>query len=133
MLFSNEIQYNELQQSNEVQKQIEIRASSIQKISICPASFLLGLALALEDRLEDDEEKYYAEEGTMLHEEMKDIVELFLETKKAGKKPTLNRKSIKSLKLEQSLVLKSCFDSNISLCQTPINRYQVFAQYLHTL
>ena len=90
-------------------KQIEIRASSIQKISICPASFLLGLALALEDRLEDGEEKY-AEEGTMLHEEMKDIIELFLEERKKGKKPTLNRKSIKSLTLEQTLALNSCFD-----------------------
>jgi len=111
MLFSNEIQYNELQQSNEVQKQIEIRASSIQKISICPASFLLGLALALEDRLEDDEEKYYAEEGTMLHEEMKDIVELFLEEKRKGKKTTFcKRKSIKNLTLEQTLALNSCFN-----------------------
>ena len=104
---TNEMQYNVLQQT---QKQIEIRASSIQKISICPASFLLGLALALEDRLEDDEEKYYAEEGTMLHEEMKDIVELFLEEKRKGKKPTLNRKSIKSLTLEQTLALNSCFN-----------------------
>jgi hypothetical protein len=112
MLFSNEVQQsNEVYQSNEVQqKQIEIRASSIQKISICPASFLLGLALALEDRLEDDEEKYYAEEGTMLHEEMKDIVELFLEKKKKGKKPSFNRKSIKNLTLEQNLALNLCFN-----------------------
>ena len=108
-MLSNDIQSNDIQ-SNEVwQKQIEIRASSIQKISTCPASFLLGLSLALEDKLEKDEAKY-AEEGTMLHEEMKDIVEFFLEAKKQGKKPAFNRKSIKNLTLEQTLALNSCFN-----------------------
>lgn len=91
-------------------KSIIIRASSIQKISTCPASFLLGLALALEDRLEDDKEKY-AEEGTLLHEEMKEIVEFFLEEKKKGKKPSINRDSSKkSLTLEQMQSLNSCFE-----------------------
>jgi len=108
---TNEMQYNQVQYNavQQTQKQIEIRASSIQKISICPASFLLGLSLALEDKLEKDDAKY-AEEGTMLHEEMRDVIEFFLEEKRKGKKPTLNRKSIKSLTLEQTLALNSCFN-----------------------